>query len=52
MSYKCLNTCLGLRKEVYIEECISSVEQYLLDMRNSRGKGVMIEYIDDGDVVK
>ena len=38
--------------EVYIEEGISSVEEYSLYMRNSRGKGVVIEDIEDGDVVK
>lgn len=38
--------------EVYIEEGISSIEQHLLDMRNSCGKGVVIEDIEDGDVVK
>ena len=38
--------------EVYIEEGISSVEEYLLYMRNSRGKGVLIEDMEDGDVVK
>ncbi|PWA67384.1 hypothetical protein CTI12_AA318800 [Artemisia annua] len=38
--------------EVYIEEGISSVKEYLLYMRNSRGKGVVIEDIEDGDVVK
>ncbi|PWA54344.1 hypothetical protein CTI12_AA436540 [Artemisia annua] len=38
--------------EVYIEEGISSVEQHLLYMRDSRGKGVLTEDIKDGDVVK
>ena len=38
--------------EVYIEEGISSVEDYLLYMRNSRGNGVVIENIEDANVVK
>ena len=38
--------------DVYIEEGISSVEEHYLYVRNSRGKGVLIEEMEDGDVIK
>ncbi|PWA97584.1 transposase, MuDR, MULE transposase domain protein [Artemisia annua] len=38
--------------EVYIETYVSLVEQHLMEMRSRRGKGVVIEDIEEGDLVK